>query len=60
MNEQEIFLEALNLESSEERLAFIKERCGNDGDLRKRLEALLQAHAETGNFLGSPVGERWL
>lgn len=55
MSEQEIFLDALNLESSEERLAFIKERCGGDDALRKRLEALLQAHAETGNFLGSPA-----
>ena len=54
MNEQEIFLEALNPESSEERQAFIKERYRSDVDLRKRIEALLQAHAETGNFLGSP------
>ena len=55
VNEQEIFLEALNLESSEERLGFIRQRCGSDNALRKRLEALLQAHAETGNFLGSPA-----
>ena len=54
MKEQEIFLEALNPESSEERQAFIKERYRSDVDLRKRIEALLQAHAETGNFLGSP------
>ena len=55
MNEQDIFLSALQLESNEERQAFIKERCGSDVELRKRLEALLQAHAETGNFLASPA-----
>jgi eukaryotic-like serine/threonine-protein kinase len=55
MNEQDIFLSALQLESNEERQAFIKERCGADDELRKRLEALLQAHAETGNFLANPA-----
>ena len=54
MNEREIFLEALNPESGEERQAFIKERYRSDVDLRKRIEALLQTHAVTDNFLSSP------
>jgi len=55
MNEQDIFLSALQLETNEERLAFIKERCGSNDVFRKRLEALLLAHAETGNFLANPA-----
>ena len=36
------------------RNAFLERMCGGDEDLRRRLEALLRAHARLGNFLEEP------
>ena len=50
-----IFLAALDCKTPEERTAYLDEKCGPDADLRRRVEALLQAHDQPGDFLGSPA-----
>jgi hypothetical protein len=39
-----IFLAALDCKTPEDRAALIVVKCGHDTDLRRRVEALLQAH----------------
>ncbi|MEM7306557.1 MAG: serine/threonine-protein kinase [Planctomycetota bacterium] len=41
-----------------ERCAYLDGACGNDGDLRARVDALLAAHDEAAGFLESPALER--
>ena len=51
-----IFTEALQLPASE-RAAYLDAACGNDGELRRKVEALLKSHNQIGNFLEhSPQG----
>ena len=52
-----IFLEALEKNSPEQRVAFLNEACGNDSELRKRVEILLSAHEDAGSFLEKPPEE---
>ena len=57
-----IFTEALKL-PLEGRDAFLERACGDDEDLRHRLDAMLRAHDRLGNFLeepptGGPSNER--
>ena len=55
--EKEIFGQALDLTSSAERLAFLKDACGSDTTLLERLQALLQAHEAAEGFLpDQPAG----
>ena len=49
--EKEIFEQALDLASAEERVAFLKGACGTDPALLKRLLGLLQASEGAGDFL---------
>ncbi|MBI4660223.1 MAG: protein kinase [Verrucomicrobia bacterium] len=49
--EKEIFEQALDLASSEERAGFLKGACRGDLQLLQRLEALLRAHREAAGFL---------
>ncbi len=49
--EKEIFERTLDLESSEERLGFIRGACADDLVLLARVRALLQAHDEASRFL---------
>jgi serine/threonine protein kinase len=51
---KEIFLEALALQTPEELTCFVEEACRGDAGLRARVEELLQAHQEAGQFLGGP------
>ena len=37
-----------------ERAAFLDQACGGDVDLRRRVDALLRAHEQAGEFLGAP------
>ena len=46
-----IFLAAIELTSVEEREAYLNRECGNDTELRNRIESLLRAHEEAGGFL---------
>jgi len=41
----------------EERAAYLDQACGDDPDLRKRIERLLGAHLQIGSFLESPAAE---
>jgi len=51
-----IFSEALEKETTEQRAAYLDEACGNDSELRSKIEALLKAHVEAGSFLEIPDG----
>ena len=50
-----IFSEAIEKETPEERTAYLDQVCGNNTDLRSKVEALIKAHNEAGNFLEFPV-----
>ncbi len=46
----EVFTEALQLPAGE-RAAYLNRACGSDGELRRRVEALLEGHDRVGDFL---------
>jgi WD40 repeat protein/serine/threonine protein kinase len=49
-----IFCDALELASPAERAAYLDRACGGAPELRRRVERLLEAHAEAGGFLAAP------
>ena len=53
--EEEIFLNALEIGSSERRDAYLDEACGDDAELRRRVEALLRRHQESRGPLDAPL-----
>jgi serine/threonine protein kinase/WD40 repeat protein len=55
MQEQSIFIEALEKEAPAERAAYLDRVCGNDLALRQRIERLLERHRQTDSFLDSPA-----
>jgi len=55
VNEREIFMAALDRESPDERNRYLDEACGNDRELRRRVDALLRSYADSGSFLERPV-----
>ena len=57
MNERDIFIAALEKDQPAERSAYLDEACAGDDALRKRVEALLRAHASASSFPeGSATG----
>ena len=50
-----IFSEAVGREDAAERSRFLDQACGNDPLARERVESLLRAHFDAGNFLGGKV-----
>ena len=48
-----IFFAALEKGTAEERLAYLDAACGDDSNLRQRVERLLAAHPQVGSFLES-------
>jgi serine/threonine protein kinase/tetratricopeptide (TPR) repeat protein len=50
----EIFCAAVELASPEERAAYLGQVCGDDLETRRRVEHLLKAHSQAGDFLASP------
>jgi len=52
-----VFTEALRL-PSEERDRYLSEACKGDTEFRGRVEALLQAYKQAGDFLGKPAADR--
>src|SRR6185369_9912549 len=52
-----VFTEALRL-PPEERDRYLSEACKGDGAFRLRVEALLQAYEQAGDFLGNSAAER--
>jgi hypothetical protein len=55
MNECDIFMAALDIESADGRFAFLDKACGNDVALRDRVEALLASHSSAETFLDEPA-----
>jgi WD40 repeat protein/serine/threonine protein kinase len=49
----DIFCDALELGSAGERAAYLDQVCGDDLELRRRVERLLEAHAEANSFLAA-------
>lgn len=54
MDEREIFAAAVEMADSDDRAACLERMCGNDGDLRRRVDSLLAHHDPAGNFLEVP------
>jgi WD40 repeat protein/serine/threonine protein kinase/tetratricopeptide (TPR) repeat protein len=54
---EEIFGNALEIESTEKRAAYLANACGEDAALRKAVESLLNSHARAGDFLEKPAME---
>jgi len=50
-----IFSEALQKKDAQEQAAYLDKACGNDMRLRAKVEALLRAHQEAGDFLKAPA-----
>jgi WD40 repeat protein len=58
MTEETIFATALAKPTPAERVAYLDAACGDDRALRQRVEGLLRAHDQAGDFLGHPAVER--
>jgi serine/threonine protein kinase len=50
-----IFCAAIEIASEEDRAAYLDRACGDDHDLRARVEKLLVAHLRAGSFLEEPA-----
>jgi len=53
-SEEAIFKAAIKMPASAERIAYLKRACGSDANLFTRLETLLRAHDDAGDFLETP------
>jgi eukaryotic-like serine/threonine-protein kinase len=51
---RDIFSKALLCQTGEEQAAYLEQICQGNGELRARLDELLQAHREAGSFLQEP------
>ena len=49
-----IYLAAIEMPSDEQRSAYLDQACGDDAELRKRVERLLEAQSKVGSFLEAP------
>ncbi len=58
MNEEALFVAALEKQSFGERQAFLKEACAGDSALRMRVERLIAAHQATLGILDQPAAPR--
>src|SRR5437868_11623273 len=56
MTEETIFAAALELSDPAARAAYLDNACAGDADLRRQVEALLEAHAGAGHYLEVPPG----
>jgi serine/threonine protein kinase/tetratricopeptide (TPR) repeat protein len=52
---KELFVAAIDLTDPQARQAFLERECGDDADLRQRLEALLQAHDNPNPVVNAPL-----
>jgi WD40 repeat protein/serine/threonine protein kinase len=55
LSDEEIFQAARRIESTEARWAYLNHACGDDVELRRRVEALLNALESSESFLESPA-----
>jgi serine/threonine protein kinase/formylglycine-generating enzyme required for sulfatase activity/Leucine-rich repeat (LRR) protein len=58
VTEEQIFLAALDLSGDAARSAYLGEICGGDAELRGKVEALLAAHFQSGQFMDVPAAEQ--
>src|SRR5215471_7150809 len=54
---QAVFLAAVARPTTAERAAYLDEVCGQEVELRQRVELLLRAHDDPGSFLGMPAAD---
>jgi hypothetical protein len=54
---ESIFFAALEKTDAAERAAYLDEACRGDSDLRRRVERLLDAHPQVGDFLDRPLAD---
>ena len=52
---KDVFLQALEMSSLEEQNRYLDEACGDNGDLRRRVEALLAANDDPDSYLERPA-----
>jgi serine/threonine protein kinase/tetratricopeptide (TPR) repeat protein len=52
--EEDIFIAALEIESPQERADYLDDACGENAQLRSRVEALLNRHQESSGMLDAP------
>src|SRR5262245_270108 len=52
---REIFLSAVERADPKERESYLRQACGDDAPLRRRVEALLRRYQDPGNFLERPA-----
>ncbi|MFO1042371.1 MAG: protein kinase [Planctomycetaceae bacterium] len=52
-----LFQAALEIESEEQRAAFLESACGTDSELRHQVQQLLRSHQQVGSFLEQPPAE---
>src|SRR5262249_54800248 len=57
MSEASIFAAVLEKATDDERAAYLAEACAGDAKLRRRVEALLRAHAEPDEILDPPAAQ---
>src|SRR5262249_32836485 len=55
MNAEEVFLAAVEKDTPAERAAYLDSVCGQDPQLRARVEGLLRSHQQAGSFLEQPL-----
>ncbi|HVS34873.1 MAG TPA: serine/threonine-protein kinase [Gemmataceae bacterium] len=55
MTDETLFAAALEKQNAAERSAFLDEACADDPAMRRRVEALLQAHDQAGDYLNVPA-----
>ena len=55
MNERSIFAAALDIADAAERATYLDQVCGDNADLRRRLDELLAAQEKLGSFLARPL-----
>ena len=59
MNEQDIYIEAMNLQDNDQRHRFLDDACGTNRTLRARVKKLIQHADRVGSFLeSSPLVSR--
>lgn len=58
MSEQSIFIAALDIDDAVRRAEFLDQACGDNATLRKRVNALLEEHERSGEFLNVPALEQ--
>jgi hypothetical protein len=56
-HEREIFDKAIEIESSDERAAYVRNACKDNSDLIERISALLRAHNQVDFLPPQPGGE---